>query len=200
MVGIGFLCLVVATIGLVEGSVWLVSAERLAQRKVEEVMETRGIVTLAVEREVQAGHVDVTVQRRILGLVPFSTKRFADVVRAEASGGTNYVARSPGGKGGSSYSTSWLKLTLRDGTDWRTPEASYLIGSSPGSVAEQLEDFIDHSTQTRYRGWWASWFSNFIGIPFALLILLPLLSLLRSTLVAIATKLGLRRPPAENVS
>lgn len=178
-----------AAIGLIDGAACVVSAERIAQRKVEEAMETNVQITGSVEREVQPGRVDVTVQRRIIGIVPISTTHLEDVVQAAASGDTKTVRKSSG-QTSSSYSSSRLTLITRSGKEWRSPEASYLLGTAPGEVAEQLAEFISRSSPPRFTSWWSSWLSNLIGVPFALLLVVPLLLMGFGVLSGLVRKIG----------
>ena len=85
MVVIPASCVLVAWIGLASGSAVVVRCDRRAQRVTEEAMETRGIVTVPVERIVQQGRVDVTVRRKILGILTWKRDLLADVVEADSS-------------------------------------------------------------------------------------------------------------------
>jgi hypothetical protein len=173
------LCAVVALLGLWDGAAVIVSAERVRTRHVQEVLETRGIVTVPVERVIDPGRIDVVVQRRILGLIPISNESLADVTEISLSSGSNSVRRRPGGPVSSSYATEELILKQRDGREWRSPNASYFFGTAPSEIRDGLEQLLDGSGSRALRLWWVTWFSNLIGIPFALVSLLLILSGLR---------------------
>lgn len=166
------LCGVVALLGLWDGAAVIVSAERVRARQVQEVLETRGIVTVTVERVIDPGRIDVFVQRRILGLIPISNESLSDVTEVSLSSGSNSVRRRPGGPVKESYATEELILEQRDGREWRSPSASYLMGTAPSDVRDALEQLLDGEGPRALRLWWATWFSNLIAIPFVLVALL----------------------------
>ena len=171
-------CLLVSSIALISGTAVTVNAARVAPRVTEEVMETRGVVTVPVERVVQEGRVDVTVRRRILGVVPYKTHHFEDVVEVGAGSGTTDV-RDSRGRRTSSYSTETLVLRTRAGTEWHSASASGVIGSKPSKVSERLREFIDGAGGARMRLWWVPWLENAVGIPFALVTALVLSGVVR---------------------
>ena len=171
-------CLLVSSLALISGTAVTVSAERVAPRVTEEVLETRGVVTVPVERVVREGRVDVTVRRRILGIVPYKTHRFDDVVEVGSSAGTTDV-RDSRGRRTSSYSTETLVLRTRAGTVWRSASASGVIGNGPAKVTERLRAFIDGAGGARMTLWWVPWLENAVGIPFALVTALVLSGVVR---------------------
>jgi len=144
-----------------------IEATRVAPRVTEEVLETRGVVTFPVTRVVREGRVDVRAQRKILGLIPWSSVTLEDVVEVGASSGTTTV-RDARGRGTSSYGTEELVVRTRGGAEWRSESASGLVGTSPGEVAGELRNLIEGDSPASLARWWFPWLNNTIGIPFAL--------------------------------
>ena len=127
-------CLGVATMALLAGSVVTVEGTRVSPRVTREVIETRGVITAPVERVMREGRVDVVVRRRVLGLVPWRTRRLEDVTDVGAVSGSTTL-RGSGGRGQRSYGTEALTVATRGGDEWRSDAASGLIGSDPGEGA-----------------------------------------------------------------
>ena len=156
-----------AGVGLVSGSVLTLEAVRVESRQVEEAIETRGDITLPVERVVQEGRVDVTVTRKILGLVPIQRLELPDVVDVDASSGTRAVTNSSG-RTTSRYRAGTIELTTRGGTMWRSWEISHAFGASAEEIEEHLEQFMASRSPQRIKARSVPWLSNIIGVPFTL--------------------------------
>ncbi|HEX8311442.1 MAG TPA: hypothetical protein VF614_09015 [Chthoniobacteraceae bacterium] len=182
-----FACLVVTAMGWIAGAQVVVEAERVRPRQVEEVLETSGTITRPVERVIDPGRIDVKVQKKILGLVPFRTEQLTDVVKADYFASSNTVQKSRSVVNSSSYSTEELELRQRDGHEWRSSEASAFIGSAPSEISTRIESFIDASTGSTLRLWWMPWPFAAGGTVFALVALLLIsrsLRLLRAKMVS----------------
>jgi hypothetical protein len=139
-----------------------------------EVLETRGVVTVPVERVIREGRVDVTVRRRILGVVPWATERVADVVDAGVASG------EAGGRGSSRYHTETLVLRTRSGAEWRSASAAGIVGGSPGEAAERIRALLDGGGEPEVALWWVPVLEHVVGIPFTLVAGLLLGGLLRA--------------------
>jgi hypothetical protein len=171
-------CLLVSFLALVSGTTVSVNAIRVTPRVTEESTETRGIVTVPVQRVVQEGRVDVTLHRKILGVIPWETNSFEDVTDAAVTSGSNDT-RDSRRRRSSSYDTEALTIRTRSGGEWRSESASGVVGSPPGEVAERLRAFIDGGSEKAIALWWAPWLENLIGIPFGLVACLTLLGLIK---------------------
>ena len=72
------------------GALIVVRCDRVVERQVTETLETRDGVTVPVQRVVQEGRVDVTVEQRLLGLISHpdgaARRRRPRERRAEAGG------------------------------------------------------------------------------------------------------------------
>ncbi len=165
------LCLLAGYIGLISGTAVMISGQRIAPRITEEAQETRGIVTVPVTRVVQPGRVDITVQRKILSVIPWETHILEDVIEADVSSSKNDV-RDSRGRITSSNTSATLQLKTRAGQDWRSASASGLLGTTPQEAAAAIEKFIEIDSEPAVSMWWMPWLENVVGIPFALLGLL----------------------------
>ena len=164
---ISVVCFLVSLGAFVSGTLVRIEATRVVPRVTEEVLETRGVVTSSVTRVVQEGRVDIRAERRILGLIPWSSVTLEDVIEVGTSSGATTVRNSRGSRM-SSYGTEELVVKTRGGNEWRSEPASGLIGTAPGEVAGELRDLIDGSSPASLTRWWIPWLNNTIGIPFAL--------------------------------
>jgi len=175
---VGFLVLFVMPImsiaaacaGLISGATLTFYGERIEPRRVEEVLETRGVVTVPVQRVVESGRVDVTVARRILGLIPMQRITLEDVIDADSSSGTTHVRRTNSSVASSSYDTGNVELVTRAGRTWRSPEIDHAIGPDAAEIEKRVAEFLEHDTP-RLTIWSVPWLSNIVGIPFALVAL-----------------------------
>jgi hypothetical protein len=123
------------------------------------------------------GRIDVSVQRRFLGLVPSSTERLHDLVKADV-----YVVWSRGGTGRQIRgSTMALDLTGRDGSLVRRTRFGPSAGTQPLEMSEQIGQFMATPTAASLSTWWMPWLVNLAALPFVLIF------------VAIVGEVGLRR-------
>lgn len=171
----------VASIGLLSGATLVISAERVSSKVVEEVIENRGIVTVPVMKTIDPGRVDITIRRKILGIIPWDTHRVEDVKEIDAISGRSDI-RDSRGRISSSSSTTTLALTPRTGERYFLPSASGVLGTDPGSAAEQLRTFVDSNSTEPMTLWWSPWLENIVGLPFALIFLLSMIGYIKTGL------------------
>ena len=146
------------------GAVVAVRCDRVAERVVEERVETRDGVTVRVPHVVQEGRVDVTAERRVFGLLAIRTERLPDVVQATSFRRSGGVRRA-----GSPRVGAQLRLTLRDGRTWESwPTAMQIAGTPPGEMAERIREFLDRPSAPRLRLRWIPWLMNALAVPFLL--------------------------------
>ena len=162
---------VVATLGLIYGATYTFDCRRVKQRQVEEVSETRGNITFPVTRVVQEGRADVTITRRVVGLVPIKRTTLSDVVEAEGTSETAYV-RNRAGFATSRYQSGEIKFSTRGGQVWQSWDISHAFGASPVEVGERVTAFIESESPETLRLPIFPWLSNVIGVPFALIVLM----------------------------
>lgn len=146
------------------GAVVAVRCDRVAARVVEERLETRDGVTVRVPHVVQEGRVDVTAERRVLGLLAVRSERLPDVVEATS------ISRSGGlRRAGSARVGPQLHLTLRDGRTWESlPAAMQIAGTPPGEMAERIQEFLDRSSAPSLRLRWIPWLMSAFAVLFLL--------------------------------
>jgi hypothetical protein len=145
------------------GAVVAVRCDRVAERVVEERLETRDGVLVRVPHVVQEGRVDAIVERRIFGLLAVRTEWLPDVVEASSS------HQSAGGRlGGGSGGGLLLRLTVRDGRVWVSPQAKYVVGTPPREMAERIRAFLDRSSVSPLRLRWIPWLLSALAVPFLL--------------------------------
>ncbi len=118
---------------------------------------------------VSRNRVDVTVERRVVGLHLIKTQTVPDVINAFGI----RVAGSKKSGGGSSFSQNALLLRSRDGTDVRASGiASVLPG--PRRMAKQIDDFINISPERSLTLWFIPWLLHLLALPFLFVALLML--------------------------
>jgi hypothetical protein len=146
------------------GAVVAVRCDRVAERVVEERLEIRDGVTMRVPHVVREGRVDVTAERRVLGLLTVRTERLPDVVRAISIRRSGGVRRAGASKVGPQ-----LQLKLRDGGEWESfPAAMHVAGTPPGEMAERIQEFLDRSSAPSLRLRWIPWVMSAFAVPFLL--------------------------------
>lgn len=124
-------------------------------------------LAIVVRAERVGGRVDVTLQRRFLGLLPLSTETARDVVKADI-----YVASNRGGTGRQSRGSSVaLELTRRDGGLVRRTRFGPSVGTQPYDVASEITDFIRRPERSSpLTTWWMPWLVNLGSLPFVLIV------------------------------
>jgi hypothetical protein len=116
---------------------------------------------------VVAGRVDVTVERRFLGLLTLSTESVPDVVRANIR--VVWARTSGGGKLGRG-STVRLEITPRFGPVCLRTRFGPSVGTQPDVIAGQIEQFIKEPSGSSLTTWWMPWLVNVGALPFALIL------------------------------
>jgi hypothetical protein len=145
------------------GAVIVVRCDRVTPRQVVETQETRDGVTVPVRRVVQEGRVDVTVEQRVLGVLPVRRERLADVLRAG-------VERKSGGVRGPA--APQLRLVLRDGRVWDSQPVRWAVGTTPREMAPRIQEFVDQSSVPSLRLWWTHWLIAALSVLFLSIFLL----------------------------
>jgi hypothetical protein len=113
---------------------------------------------------VHEDRVDVTVERRILGLIPLSREVVPDVTDAGIVVSSR-KARSKGGRG----ATVKLSLTPRQGDVVVRNRFGPSFGTQPSEMAAQIDQFIKAPSRTSLTTWWMPWLVNVFAVPFGLL-------------------------------
>ena len=165
------LSVVVATLGLIYGATYTFDCQRVQQRQVEEVTETRGDITVPVERVVHVGRTDVIITRRLVGLLPIQRTMLPDVVAAEGSSETAYV-RDRSNRITSRYQNGYITFVTRGGQIWKSWDISHAFGASPVEVGERVQAFIEADSPDTLRLRIVPWLANVIGVPFAFIVLM----------------------------
>lgn len=113
------------------------------------------------------GRVDVTVERRFLGLLALSTETVPDVVKADV-----YIVWTRSGGGGKQRhgSTVALELTPRHGPVCRRSRIGPSFGTDPYDMVEQIERFLNEPSERSLTSWWMPWLVNVAAVPFVLIV------------------------------
>jgi hypothetical protein len=141
--------IVTALLGLAVGLLWM------------------GLAIVVRCERVHDGRVDVTVERRFLGLITLSRETIPDVTKAEQ---VLVRARTSGGGKQSRGSTAHLALTPRQGPLCKRARIGPSIGTQPHDMAHEIQRFIDDRYETSLTTWWMPWLVNLAALPFALLV------------------------------
>jgi hypothetical protein len=125
-----------------------------------------GLVIVVRSDRVQDDRVDVTVERRLLGLVPLSTETVRDVVNADI-----YVVSGRSGSGPRSRTgTVALQLTSRDGSVSRRTRFGPAFGTQPNVIADEIQQLITDRARPSFTSWWMPWVVNLGAVPFVLVV------------------------------
>ena len=112
----------------------------------------------------QAQMARVTVERRLLGLIPISTTSLHNVVGVVSVHGTSVqtqVARP--------QIDAVLTLRLADGRVWECPTSLHgQFGTPPWKMAKQITEFIGNPSAPPLSFWCASWMLHLAAVPFLL--------------------------------
>jgi hypothetical protein len=111
--------------------------------------------------------VDVTIERRLFGLLTLSNETLSDVTTADA---VVVWARTSGGGKQRRGSTIALEVTARDGSVARRTRFGPSIGTDPSDVAAQIAQFLDDRSRTSFSAWWMPWLVNLAALPFVLFV------------------------------
>ena len=118
------------------------------------------------------GPVDITVERRLLGLRTIGTETVLDVINA-------FSVRQVGQKrkgGGSSFSQNVLMFTPRHGAQRRASGVATVF-AGPKAMARQIDEFIKESADRSLTVWYVPWFLHLIALPFVFVSLFMLFAL-----------------------
>ena len=125
-----------------------------------------GLVIVVQSERIEGGRVDVTIQRRFLGLLPVSSETVRDVVTADV-----YVVSGRSGSGrGSRSSSVALQLTTRDGAVTRRTRFGPAFGTQPTDLAAQIQQLIDDRAKSSFTAWWVPSIVNIGAVPFVLVV------------------------------
>jgi hypothetical protein len=105
----------------------------------------------------------VTVERRLLGLIPISKTTLPNVVGVVSVHGSPaqaQVARP--------QIDAVLTLRLADGRIWNAPPAYAPLGTPPWKMARQITQFIDNPSLPPLSFWCVSWMLHLAAVPFLL--------------------------------
>jgi hypothetical protein len=108
--------------------------------------------------------VDVTLERRFLGLLSITSETVRDVVEADL-----YVVRGRSG-GRQRGSTVALELTPREGSPSRWTRFGPSFGTQPQVIVDQIRQFIKDPTKPPLTAWWMPWLVNIAALPFVLIV------------------------------
>jgi hypothetical protein len=120
--------------------------------------------------------VRVTVERRLLGLIPVWKGVVSNVVGVGSPHGTAAQLRTNNIAG-------VLKLRLADGRTWNAPPAYAPIGTPPWKMARQIANFIDEPSPQPLTLWCMSWMLHLAAAPLLFVGLLAAYSGLRRFII-----------------
>jgi hypothetical protein len=105
----------------------------------------------------------VTVERRLLGLIPISKTTLPNVIgvgSVHGSSAQTQIARP--------QIDAVLTLRLADGRIWSAPPAYAPLGTPPWKMARQITQFIDNPSLLPLSFWCVSWMLHLAAVPFLL--------------------------------
>ena len=111
-----------------------------------------------------ATHVSVTVERRLLGLIPIYRTTLPDVVGVGSVHGTTRLVR----QGRTGDIGAVLTLRLADGRTWNSPPAYAPFGTPPWHMGKQIAKFIEDPSAQALSFWYMSWMLHLAAIPLLL--------------------------------
>jgi hypothetical protein len=126
-----------------------------------------GLAIVVQCNRVNDSRVDVTVQRRFVGLIPFSTETVPDVVKADVY---NVWARTSGDGKQRRGSTAALELTSRQGQVVRRTRFGPSFGTEPSEMADQIQLVLNDRSRASVTGWWMPWLVNIAALLFVLVV------------------------------
>ncbi len=112
----------------------------------------------------EATHVSVTVERRLLGLIPIFRTTLPDVVGVGSFDGTTRLVR----QGRTGDIGAVLTLRLADGRTWNSPPAYAPFGTPPWHMGKQIAKFIEDPSAHALSFWCMSWMLHLAAIPLLL--------------------------------
>jgi hypothetical protein len=111
----------------------------------------------------QAQMARVTVERRLLGLIPISKTTLPNVVGVVSVHGSSGQAQAA-----RPQIDAVLTLRLADGSVWHAPPAYAPFGTPPWKMAKQITQFIDNPSAPPVSFWCVSWMLHLAAVPFLL--------------------------------
>jgi hypothetical protein len=111
-----------------------------------------------------ATHVSVTVERRLLGLIPIYRTTLPDVVGVGSVHGPTRLVR----QGRTGDIGAVLTLRLADGRTWNSPPAYAPFGTPPWHMGKQIAKFIEDPSAQALSFWCMSWMLHLAAIPLLL--------------------------------
>ena len=113
--------------------------------------------------EAQPQMASITVERRLLGLIPISkitVPNVIGVVSVHGSSAQTQLARP--------QIDAVLTLRLADGRIWNAPPVYAPFGTPPWKMARQIAQFIDNPSAPALNFWCVSWMLHLAAVPFLL--------------------------------
>jgi hypothetical protein len=105
----------------------------------------------------------VTVERRLLGLIPIAKTTLPNVVGVVSVHGSSAQAQVV-----RPQIDAVLTLQLADGRIWSAPPAYAPLGTPPWQMAKQITQFIDNPSGPPLSFWCVSWMLHLAALPFLL--------------------------------
>jgi hypothetical protein len=128
------------------------------------------LMSVRCERTQSAGNdptqppmASITVERRLLGLIPISKTTLPNVVGVASvhdSSAQTQLAHP--------QIDAVLTLRLADGRIWNAPPAYAPLGTPPWKMARQIIQFIDDPSLPPLSSWCVSWMLHLAALPFLL--------------------------------
>jgi hypothetical protein len=113
----------------------------------------------------QPTSINVTVERRVLGVIPISKTTLPDVVRV----GSVHDSGAPVRRRRSSDIGAVLTLRLADGHIWNSPPAYAPLGTAPWQMAWHISKFIENPSAQPLSLWCVSWMLHLAAAPLLLI-------------------------------
>jgi hypothetical protein len=109
--------------------------------------------------------INVTVERRLLGLIPVSKTTLTDVVGV----GSVHDSAAPARRARSGDIGAILTLRLADGHTWNSPPAYAPVGTPPWQMAWHIAKFIENPSAQPLSFWCVSWMLHLAAAPLLLI-------------------------------
>jgi hypothetical protein len=125
-----------------------------------------GLAIVVRCERVREDRVDVTIERRFLGVLPLSKQSIPDVTDADVA---FVFARTEGGEKQRRGFIVKLALTPREQAVCVRSRFGPAFGAQPQEMVAQIDRFISERTENSLTTWWMPWLVNLFAIPFILL-------------------------------
>jgi hypothetical protein len=153
--------LLLAALILWLGAPMVVQCHRVAAPRAGTVPDLEANNAVVPQEE---GRVDVTMHRRLLGVLRMRSDTAIDVVD-----GHSYVERDRSRRKRGGDTGTVLALELRDGRTWKSPGAYSPIGTPPDEMAARIKEFIKTPSAPPLRMWCMSWVCHLLATPLLLM-------------------------------